>query len=128
MFDAFKPAAAEKRAIEGAWNWLIANTRDQYRSASFMKQEHKGCGHANDRIPLIAAKGLCLRWFLEGVNNPGALLRDCYYMRPAAIWFKGAGAERSGAAAVNMPALEAAVASYDVAFKRMQAEDGLAAE
>ena len=119
MFDNFRVTAAEKRAIEGAWNWLIANMRDQYRSMSFMKQEHKGYGNAHDRVPLIAAKGMCLSWFLKGVHVPGVLLKDCYYMRPAAIWFEGMGAERSGAAAINMTALEAAVNAYQAAFRRM---------
>jgi hypothetical protein len=84
-----------------------------------MKQEHKGYGNAHDRVPLIAAKSMCLSWFLEGVRKPGVLLKDCYYMRPAAIWFEGMGAERSGAAAINMTALEAAVNAYQAAFGRM---------
>jgi hypothetical protein len=123
MFNSFKPTTKEKRAIEGAWRWLAANTRDESCSTSFMKQEHRGYGNANDRVPLIVAKGMCLQWFLQGVNAPEVLLRDCYRMRPAAIWFAGMGAARSGNAPVDMPALQAAVEAYRTAFERMQAED-----
>jgi len=73
---------------------------------------------------VIVAKGMCLSWFLKGVNKPEVLLKDCYFMRPAAIWFEGMGAERSGAAAVNMTALVGAVEAYNAAFARMNAVEG----
>jgi hypothetical protein len=129
MFEGFVTTKAEKAAIEGAWYWLVSNTRDEYRSTRFMKDEHRGYGNSHDRVPLIAAKGMCLSWFLRGVNSPDGLLRDFYSCRPAAVWFQGMGAERSGGAAINMPALEAAVAAYDAAFARMtkKTKDDLAA-
>ncbi len=123
MFEGFKPTAKEKKAIEGAWNWLISNTRDEYRSANYMKGEQKGYNRHNDRVPLVAAKGMCLQWFLAGVQAPELLLRDCYYMRPATIWFEGMGAGRVGAGAINMPTLNAAVEAYKAAFGRMIARD-----
>jgi hypothetical protein len=119
MFEGFKPTKTEKAAIDGAWRWLTENTRDEYRSNNLMKDEHRGYGNRHDRVPLIAAKGMCLSWFARGVACPNMLLADGYYMRPAAIWFMGMGADRSGAAAINMPAITAAVAAYDAAFKRM---------
>jgi hypothetical protein len=119
MFEGFKLTAKEKGAIDGAWRWLVEYTRDEYRSTAYMKAETKGYGNSNDRIPLAAAKGLCLKWFLQGVNKPDLLLRHCFDMRPAAIWFQGMGAERSGAAAINMPVLEAAEKAYMAAFDRM---------
>jgi len=123
MFEGFKLTTKEKAAIDGAWYWLVSNTRDEYRSVSLMKEENRGYGNRNDRGNAMAAKGMCICWFLKGVRVPGMPLRDCYYMRPAAIWFQGMGAERSGAAAINMPALEAAEAAYMDAFTRMQDAD-----
>ena len=127
MFENFKPTAKEKQAIEGAWRWLVENTRDEFRSTNFMKQEHRGYGNANDRIPLIAAKGMCLQWFLQGVNRPDVFLRDCYYMRPAAIWFEGMGADavmdNHRRVALSWPKYQAAVEAYQTAFARMQTKD-----
>ena len=123
MFGNFKPTTKEKQAIEGAWGWLMANTRDEHRSASFMKQEHRGYGNASDRVPLIAAKGMCLQWFLQGANKPEVLLRDCYYMRPAAIWFEGMGADIVTNTANAFPRLTHAVEAYQTAFARMHAKD-----
>ena len=123
MFDNFKPTAKEKQAINLAWRWLTANTRDEHRSTSFMEQEHRGYGNRSDRVPLIAAKGVCLQWFLEGVHTPEALLRYCYFMRPAAVWFEGMGAERSHSVVASMLVLQAAVEAYQAAFARMQTKD-----
>ena len=119
MLDNFNPTKAEREAIEGAYRWITENTRDEYRSNDYLKQERNGYGKPNDKIPLVAAKGNCVKWFLDGVQAPDVPLRDCYYCRPAALWFQGMGAARSGNAAVNMPALTAAVAAYNAAFQRM---------
>jgi len=123
MFEGFKPTTKEHAAIARGWEWLVANTHDKYRSKSFLKDEKNGYGNPNDRVPEIAAKGLCLSWFLKGVQSPDILLRDWYYCRPAAIWFTGMGTERSGNAAINMPVLMAAVEAYEAAFARMTAKD-----
>jgi hypothetical protein len=123
MFEGFKLTAKEKAAIDGAWHWLVSNTHDEYRSTAYMEYETKGYGNRNDRVPAMAAKGMCIRWFLKGVRVPDMPLRDCYHMRPAAIWFEGMGGHHSGSAANNMPALEAAEAAYMAAFTRMQDAD-----
>jgi hypothetical protein len=123
MLEGFKTTTKERAAIAGAWEWLIANTRDEYRSKNFLKDEKNGYGNPNDRVPEIAAKGMCLSWFLRGVQSPDALLRDWYFCRPAAIWFAGMGTERSGNAAINMTALQAAAEAYEAAFARMTAKD-----
>lgn len=118
-FEGFNPTKKEREAIDAAYRYITENTRDEYRSNNFMKDE----AHAQ-QIPRIAAKGNCVKWFLDGLKEPEKTLREMYYCRPAAIWFQGMGAEQVYNPAFNKkPILVAAVVAYDAAFKRMQDMD-----
>lgn len=119
MFEGFKLTRAEHRSIDRGWSWLTENTRDTHRSHRFMLDETSGYGNRNDRVPQMAAKGMCLSWVRQGVIKPDVLLRDFYSMHPAAIWFQGMGAERSSEVIANIALLTEAVLAYDAAFKRM---------
>jgi hypothetical protein len=125
MWNGYKPNKAEKQAIEGAYYYLAdCQLGSRNRLDALMKQERSGYGSKLDSIPTIGAKALCVKWFLEGVNRPDALLRDTFEMRPAAVWLQGLGARKStGAPAINMPCLLDAVAAHESAFRRMMDKD-----
>ena len=125
MWNEYNPTKAEKQAIEGAYYYLAdCQVGSRNRLDQWMKQERSGYGSRSDSIPTIGAKALCVKWFLQGVNRPDALLRDTFEMRPAAVWLQGLGARKSTSApAINMPCLAEAVAAHEAAFKRMIDQD-----
>jgi hypothetical protein len=123
MFENFKPTKAETKAIDAAWSWLMDTMPSEHTCKSYMLDERRGYNRRDDKIPEIAAKGLCLKWFMEGVARPRVLLRDFYNRRPAAVWFTGLGAERAGAPdKLDMPLLVAAVAAYVNTYERMTSQ------
>lgn len=125
-FDGFKTTKAESDLIARAFCRVEELGGHDYRLASFAKEESRGYGNSRDRVPLSAARGMCLTWFLRGIDDPGALLRDCYQIRPAAIYFQGFGADigaRGGITIGDTVLIASAVDAYDAAFKRMQARD-----
>ena len=124
MFEGFKPNKAETTAINNAWYLVQELTGNDYRSFKFMKEETLGYGNKSDRIPQTAAKGLCVTWFLAGIEKPDALLADNYFCRPASIWFKGYGASKAYAVSIEAEKIfEDAKSAYDAAFKRMISSD-----
>lgn len=121
MFEGFKPTRKELRAIDDAWCAIDEVTRDS-RLAYFTKEEKRGYGNRHDAVPMSAARGLMIQWTLRGIEKPDALLRDNFFIRPAAIWATGKGAELAhmGEASSEFVAtLEAGKAAYDAAFARM---------
>lgn len=120
MWEDYKPTKAEREMIEGAYRYIAECHINTGELDKWMKQERKGYGDRNDAISTIAAKGLCVQWFLQGINKSDALLRDFYNIRPAALWLMGKGADRKQSApAINMPCLESAKQAHDTVFKRM---------
>lgn len=118
----FSPTASERRAIEKGFYRIEELTGHNWSCARFVREEHLGYGNKHDRIPLIAARGLCSKWFLEGLSAPGALLRNSYYLRPAAIWFQGYAANIANTYSNQLPDIsdiEAGAAAYKDAFDRM---------
>lgn len=125
-FYGFKATKAESDLIGRAFYRVEELAGHDYRLARFAKDEAKGYGNARDRVPLAAARGMCLTWFLRGIDKPDSLLRDCYQIRPAAICFQGYGADigaRGGIATEDRALIESAIAAYDAAFNRMMARD-----
>lgn len=124
MFEGFEVSQDQRHCIMHAWGLLVQYTRDEHRSVEYMRKERDGYGRENDSIPQIAAMGLCLQWFVEGLAQPDYRLAKAYYMRPAAIWFTGMGAEYHGKlGSLFIVACSRAVAAYQAAFKAMQARD-----
>lgn len=129
MFEGFKTTKAERDAIDRAFYSVEELCGHDFRCERFAKDEARGYGNRNDAIPAVAARGLCCKWFLDGVERPGLRLADSYYMRPAAIFFTGSGAARGaietrGALAIcHLAAIHAGVAAYDAAFERMHARN-----
>lgn len=124
MWNGYKPTKAEQEAIKGAYYYLAdCQVGSRNRLDHWMTQERKGYGSRNDAIPKIGAMALCVKWFLEGVRRPDALLRDTFEMRPAAVWLQGLGARKVGGSAINLPCLETAVLAHDRAFWRMINKD-----
>lgn len=132
MFEGFNPTKSEIKAINAAWYLVEELTGSDYRSFKYMKDESLGYGSKSDRIPQCAAKGLCVSWFMDGMENPDALLRDKYYTRPASIWFKGYAARiadefrRYGTQLTDeyQNVLNCGKNAYDTAFNRMISQDG----
>lgn len=122
MLDDIKLTKAERASIERAYATLYDYTRSRWELDDWTAQERKGYGAASDRVPLICAKALMVKWFVHGVTNPDALLRDMYALRPAAVYVQGLGAhtshqERLGADA--LATLMAGVRAWAAAFDRM---------
>lgn len=117
----FDPTRKEKEAINTAYNWIEENAaRDSYTSKKFMQMEHKGYGNVNDRIPLLAAKGICVKFFMEGVEEPDMLLREQYDKRLAYLWFAGLGAKwRHEEKALPYDILVNGLQAWNDAFNRM---------
>lgn len=129
MWTDYKPTKKERYLIEGAFRYIEDCHSPSGEIARLARDEKRGYGNRNIAIPMIAAKALCVKWFLQGVNNPDIMLRDYYHMRPAAVWVIGKGADRAtGAPAINKPALENAVAAHEAAFKRMMDKSTAALE
>ena len=75
---------------------------------------------------MIAARGLIVKWFLDGINSPDQLLRQTYNLRPTAVYMAGLGAdnaERGKITAEHRATIRAAVDAYDAAFNRMIQKD-----
>jgi hypothetical protein len=133
MLDGYAPTKAETRAIDDAWRILrdLPNAR-QIRSLT--TDEQRGYGRASDRVPRAAARALMVRWFLDGVSRPDELLRSCYWIRPAAVYVQGFGAEwitgtvQPGDAWTGqvLATMRAGVAAHEAAFKRMPDADNAA--
>jgi hypothetical protein len=135
MMEGYKPTKAERAAIERGWRLIRENIKDGFAFERFTHEEQRGCGNAYDRVPLVAARGLLVSWFLDGWRKPDMLLRDTFACRPAAVFALGVGAavrtdtDASGFGFVSwrdggfFPAIEAAEAAYDAAFKRMHEAD-----
>ena len=126
MFDDIKLTKAERHAIETAHATLYEFTRSHYELDHWTAQERKGYGHANDRVPLICAKALVVKWFLNGIQEPNALLRDAYALRPAAVYMQGLGAREAHEGRIQadaIAALRAGVDAWSAAFDRMHQRD-----
>jgi hypothetical protein len=121
LFD-FSPTTSERHAINKGFYRIEELTGHNSSCARYARDEHLGYGNRHDRIPLIAARGLCSKWFLEGLYSPDILLRDSYYLRPAAVWFQGYAANFANTYAGKFPdisAIEFGAAAYKSAFDRM---------
>lgn len=125
MFEGFKTTKAERDAIDRAFYAVEEICGHDFRCQRLAKDEARGYGNRNDAIPAIAARGLCAKWFLDGVNRPELRLADSYYMRPAAIFFTGSGAARGAIALAicHFATIHTGVAAYKAAFERMHARD-----
>ena len=118
--SAIRPTNAERQAINRAFYRIEELTGHNPRCAKFANDEHRGYGNKNDRVPVIAARGMCCRWFLHGFYNPSTLLRDSYWLRPAAIWFEGYGANIANTTpSVDISDIKAGLAAYDAALNRI---------
>ena len=123
MFEGFKATKAERDTIRKAFSRLCDEAHggnNRFRQCA--NDERYAYGNKSDRVPELAAQGLICSWFVDGFNCPDALLRDHYWIRPAAVYAQGFGA--SLAAKNEMPAgllaeLQAAVKAYEAAFARM---------
>jgi hypothetical protein len=123
MWNGYKPTKAEREQIEHAFCFILEIAGQDWRVERAAKDEAKGYGNRNDGIPLIGAKALCVKWFLQGANRPNQYLRDTYFLRPAAIYLTGLGATRRDDIIAHEGALTLAVAAHDAAFKRMMDAD-----
>lgn len=122
MLENYKPTASERRAIEKGYSIVSSYARSDYELTSQVKAEHRGYGNRNDRIPLIAAKALIVKWFTDGVQSPDQLLRDTYNMRPAAVWAMGTGAARAEqVSCTELQIIRAACRAHNEAFDRQLA-------
>lgn len=77
----------EKRVIADAWNKLVdaadrAGTSGAYALRDALKLETTG----QSSIPMLAAKALLCEWFAQ--TREGALARDMFALRPAAVIIK----------------------------------------
>jgi hypothetical protein len=122
MLDDIKLTKSERAAIERAYVTLYDYTRSDWELDHWTAQERKGYGHAGDRVPLICAKALIVKWFMQGVSNPHALLRDAYALRSAAVYMQGLGAHaahQDRLSAGHLATLAAGRAAWAAAFDRM---------
>jgi hypothetical protein len=124
--EGFKPTAEERAAISRGVLAIKGHCRSDMEVDRLIADEARGYGNSSDRIPKAAAEGLACSWFLRGVDDLNALLRDHYFCRPAAIWFAGFGAARNHDGKISredLKEISAAVAAYDAAFARMLEAD-----
>lgn len=120
MFESFSPTRKEREAIRLGLSTISQICGHDYRIEQFVKDEHRGYGCRTDSVPLSAAQGLCIEWFLGGLRNPNILLRDYFFLRPAAIYFTGLGAEHSEELTLSQRLnIELAAEAYQTAFRRM---------
>jgi len=125
MMTDFNPTASQRRQIAAALSEVYSLAHSEYVLYQQIKAEHHGYGNPSDSVPLIAAKGMIIKWFLYGVNNPDALLRDTYDRRPACTWAEGFGARCGFEKRVSSAALivlAAGVAAYEQASVDMTLE------
>lgn len=121
MLEDYKPTKAERDAIERAYATLATFTRSDWELNNWAKQEQTGYGNRSDRVPLIFAKALLCKWFLQGCDAPNQLLRDTFYCRPAAVYMTGLGAQAAtrGDAGVGVRLTFATAAdAHQAAFER----------
>lgn len=126
MLEDLRLTKAEREAIENGYYALRRFTRSDYELDNWAKQERSGYGNSRDKIPLICARALLVKWFLQGVKNPDVLLREAYMLRPAAIYFEGLGAfcaKREKIMPETLSDLEKCRAAYEAAFQRMHERD-----
>jgi hypothetical protein len=126
MFQDLKLTRSERHAIETAHAALYSHTRSIYELDHWTAQERKGYGHASGSVPLICAKALIVKWFLRGVQEPNALLRDAYALVPAAVYMQGLGAREAHEgrlSADTIATLRAGVDAWAAAFDRMHQRD-----
>lgn len=126
----FSPTKNERAAIAKAFYAIETCGGHSTRFESLARQEHRGYGNRNDRVPLIAARGLCVKWFLDGLDDPSILIRQLYWARPAAVFFTGYGAHIAHTYCknlhssippsheLNLSTIRAGKAAYDAAFNR----------
>ena len=122
MLNDIKLTKAERHEIETAHATLYGFARSHYELDHWTAQERGGYGNANDRVPLICAKALIVKWFLGGVQEPDALLRDACALRPAAVYMQGLGAREAHEGRIQADAiatLRAGVDAWAAAFDRM---------
>ena len=122
MLNDIKLTKAERHAVETAHATLYGVTRSHCELDHWTAQERNGYGHAQDRVPLICAKALVVKWFLNGIQEPDALLRDAYALRPAAVYMQGLGAREAHEGRIQadmIAALRAGVDAWAAAFDRM---------
>ena len=122
MMTNFKPTASQRLQIAAALSEVYALARSEWEVAQQVKAERRGYGNPSDSVPEIAAKGMIIKWFLYGVNNPDALLRDTYDRRPACTWAEGFGARckhEGRISDVSLIVLAAGVAAYEQASADM---------
>ena len=125
MLDDIRLTRAERDLINRAFNSLEQFTRSRWELDQWVRQERKGYGRAGDRVPLIVARALCVKWFRQGVDNPNALLRDAFDLRPAAVYMMGLGARAAHLDRVSeshwvpiKDAVDAYQAAFDAALDR----------
>lgn len=121
MLEFFKPTKKEREAIERGFYRLAEINGHSNRAERFAKEEARGYGNTRDRVPLIAARGMLCKWFLQGVAKPDALLRDNYFSRPAAVWARGFGADAvaTNTKTLDVTGIQLAAEAYETAFNRM---------
>lgn len=126
MLDDIRLTKHERDQINKTFNSLEAFTRSRYELDHWAQQERKGYGNVHDKVPLIVARALCLKWFLYGATNPDTLLRDAYALRPAAVYMTGLGACAAHGGLIAVDVLEdirAACAAYVAAFDALHQRD-----
>jgi hypothetical protein len=127
MLEGFKATKAERAAIESGFFAFVALAGHSYEPDNWARQEARGYGVRNQKIPLLAARGLLLKWFAHGFDNPFALLRFTYRLRPAAIYAEGFGAEINAKGrdpnGDSIAKIRAGAAAYEAAWARMYEKD-----
>ena len=126
MFNDIKLTKAERHAIETAHAALYHFAQLHCELDYWTAQERKGYGHASDRVPRVCAKALIVKWFLNGIQAPNALLRDAYALRPAAVYMQRLGAREAHEGRIQadaIAALRAGVDAWTAAFDRMHQRD-----
>lgn len=119
-WENFKPTKAERNIIENGWNILEKLTGYNHQNEPMLKLQKNGCGYKNSKIPLVAAKGLCVKSFYNGIKNPDCKLYDMYFTTVPNIWFTGLGTEKAyKISAENESDIKFVVNTYENVFKRM---------
>jgi hypothetical protein len=127
MLEGYTPTRTERALIDRAFAQIAEkHARSYWELEHWAKQEQKGYGNRYDRVPAVAARALCVKWFADGVAHPDALLRDTFSLRPAAVYLQGLGARAAAEGKVDPVTARLAadaISAHENAFDRMMEKD-----